>query len=117
MIESTPAGADVFRVSDGVHLGKTPFTADLQRGIGEAQFLLKLAGYRDATVSLPVDRDGDQTVVLTRGAAPSRSASHGGKSATKTAAKTPAPAPPPAQQPQPPPPPSHSIRNGELHSF
>jgi eukaryotic-like serine/threonine-protein kinase len=69
-IESEPAGAMVYRAADGVKLGKTPYVAHLALGEGEAEaeFLLKLPGYQDARVSLPVTRDGREHVVLRRAA-------------------------------------------------
>ncbi len=62
-LDSQPAGADVYRTADGLHLGKTPLTEELTQGSGEAGYLLKMHGYRDQRVSLPITQD--VTTVLT----------------------------------------------------
>jgi serine/threonine protein kinase len=63
-ITSTPPGAAVYRVSDGVELGTTPFEQTLAPVSGMMRFVLKLAGHADAPVVLPTDRDGERAVVL-----------------------------------------------------
>jgi serine/threonine-protein kinase len=65
-IESRPAGADVFRVADGVRLGTTPLVKELARTDGDALFVIKLAGYLDERVKMATDRDGVATIDLTR---------------------------------------------------
>jgi len=65
-VESEPPGADVFRASDGVRIGRTPLLRTIPRGEGEAMFLVRLAGHRDEEVVLPANRDGRTLVKLTR---------------------------------------------------
>ncbi len=62
-IESTPAGATVYR-TDGAKLGKTPLVHKTDRADGIAELVLKLSGYRDARLSFPTDRDGHERVTL-----------------------------------------------------
>jgi serine/threonine-protein kinase len=123
-VESTPPGAQVYRLSDGVKLGTTPFSAEYERGAGQAEFVLKLPGYRDAGASLPIDRDGEAQVVLQHAAAAHVAPAHGSSHKTppsKIAAKpsepaAPAPAPTAPPKPAPPPPNSRALKSGELHS-
>jgi serine/threonine-protein kinase len=63
-VESEPAGAEVYRASDGVLLGPTPYRQEQPASVGRAVFLLKLAGHRDARVELPADRSGSHRAVL-----------------------------------------------------
>jgi serine/threonine-protein kinase len=113
-LESTPPGATVFRAADGVRVGKTPFNTTVARGDGEAIFLLKLAGYHDASVTFPASQDAAKTILL------SRAGAHVGPPAQAHPAQ--APPPPPqaarAQPPDPdkPAPKSRSLQSGELHS-
>jgi serine/threonine-protein kinase len=66
VVDSTPHGADVYRASDGVKLGKTPFERAYERTDGQAEFVVKLAGYADARVSLSTLHDGSTTARLSR---------------------------------------------------
>jgi eukaryotic-like serine/threonine-protein kinase len=66
VVKSTPPGADVLRAADGVRLGKTPFARAFDRIDGEIEFLVKLAGYRDARVTLSTTKDNEKTVRLVR---------------------------------------------------
>jgi len=63
-ITSTPAGAQVFRVFDGVRLGQTPFETVHGRGDGELLLMLKRDGYRDARLEVPLDKNFSAEVEL-----------------------------------------------------
>jgi serine/threonine-protein kinase len=65
-IESRPSGALVLRDDDHVRLGRTPLVHTAPRDGGRAGFVLRLAGFRDARLSFPTDRDGSQRITLTR---------------------------------------------------
>jgi serine/threonine-protein kinase len=65
-VDSVPPGAAVYRVSDGVRLGTTPFAREFDRSDGEIALVLKLAGFQDAPVALPASRDASETVTLER---------------------------------------------------
>ena len=62
--DSTPGGAQVFRVSDGEALGRTPLSFESNAGHGEVRFRLELAGHRPAEVTLDSRRDGAARVEL-----------------------------------------------------
>jgi serine/threonine-protein kinase len=64
-IVTTPDGASVYRSVDGVLLGTTPFAREIERTDGQAEFILKKAGYRDQRVALPADQDGMTGIRLT----------------------------------------------------
>ncbi len=63
-IDSSPSGARVYRASDGVELGRTPFTLDVRKGTGSMTFLLRKSGFRSAKVALPVTGDGKKEIRL-----------------------------------------------------
>ncbi len=65
-IESQPPGAAVYRFSDGVELGTTPFVQRLAPLAGVLRLVLKLPGYADEQLELPTDRDGARSVALTK---------------------------------------------------
>jgi serine/threonine protein kinase len=65
-ITSVPPGATIYRVSDGVELGTTPFSQTVEPVSGVMRFVLKLRSYDDAPVVLPTDRDGERTIALHR---------------------------------------------------
>ncbi|HEX3758160.1 MAG TPA: protein kinase [Kofleriaceae bacterium] len=65
-ITSNPAGAEVYRMPQGVRIGFTPLDYSTEAMAGEVVFSLKKPGFRDETVSLPADRDGDKAVALVR---------------------------------------------------
>jgi serine/threonine-protein kinase len=70
VVDSIPPGADVYRRSDGVKLGKTPFTRRFQSvDGGEIELLLKRPGYQDRRVTLSTAHDGKEVAKL----APARS--------------------------------------------
>jgi serine/threonine-protein kinase len=65
VVESVPPGADVYRRSDGVKLGKTPFTRTFERiDGGEIELLLKHSGYQDRRVTLSTAHDGKEIARL-----------------------------------------------------
>jgi hypothetical protein len=63
-IESTPASARVYRVSDGVEVGRTPFTTKVRKGTGSMTFLLRKTGFKSAKVVMPVAESGAKQVRL-----------------------------------------------------
>jgi hypothetical protein len=65
-INSLPKGASVIRRSDGVRLGETPYTYEVEPQGGSIAFVLRHKGYRDEQVSVPGNRSSDRTVPLTR---------------------------------------------------
>jgi serine/threonine-protein kinase len=106
-IDSQPSGADVYRVADGVRIGKTPLTEDVQRGNGEALYLLKLHGYRDSRVSLGIDHDVNKIVALEKSSTSSKPAAPPSKPAAPPSTKPAAPAKKPAKP----------VKNGVLDPF
>jgi serine/threonine-protein kinase len=79
-VESEPAGADVYRQGDFLHVGTTPFTQNLPATPGGAVFIVRKAGFRDEQVTLSASEDGLQSVKLVRlghpRPAPVKSATH-----------------------------------------
>ena len=63
-ITSEPAGARVFRASDGVDLGVTPLATSVERGDGEARFILKHRGFHEEAVTLGAASDGARHITL-----------------------------------------------------
>ncbi len=63
-IESTPPGADVFRVSDGVRVGKTPFKLSVVAIKGELLLKFRLAGHQDQEAAAATDHDGKLSLTL-----------------------------------------------------
>jgi hypothetical protein len=51
---------------DGLRLGTTPFTKELDASMGEHVFVMKLAGYKDVDVVLPADQDVTRTIELVK---------------------------------------------------
>ncbi|HUS63445.1 MAG TPA: serine/threonine-protein kinase [Kofleriaceae bacterium] len=64
VLASEPDGATVYRESDGVRLGTTPIEFRVQRGGGQAVFILRRTGYHSETVTLPVAEDQRKVVQL-----------------------------------------------------
>ena len=65
VVDSIPTGADVYRRSDGVKLGKTPMTRSFDRVEGgEIDFLIKHSGYQDKQIAMSTARDGKQVAKL-----------------------------------------------------
>jgi hypothetical protein len=65
-LTSDPVGAEVYRMPQGVRVGKTPFDDTMDAGEGEIVLILKKQGYEDKEIALPADRDSDRTMALTR---------------------------------------------------
>ena len=65
VVKSDPSGAEVLR-ADGISLGKTPVTRELDRVDGELPLLVKLAGFKDVPIKLSTLHDGEQLVKLER---------------------------------------------------
>ena len=65
VVKSVPPGARVDNL-DGVTLGVTPLTRELDRIDGELRLVVKLAGHRDAPITFATNRDGEQLVKLQR---------------------------------------------------
>jgi serine/threonine-protein kinase len=63
-LDSEPPGAEVFRAADGLRLGTTPLVREYERSDGVELFVLKLAGYREATASVSLARDTSTGVLL-----------------------------------------------------
>jgi serine/threonine-protein kinase len=63
-VTSLPPGAEVYRASDGVRIGRTPFHRGFERSDGELELIVKLVGYRDARVVMSTERDRTETVKL-----------------------------------------------------
>jgi serine/threonine-protein kinase len=66
VVDSVPSGAEVYRALDGVRLGKTRLERDFERTEGEVELVLKLAGFRDARVTLSTAIDGKSMTKLSR---------------------------------------------------
>ncbi len=65
-IESNPSGARIYRQSDGVRLGETPFHVKVRRGSGVAAFYLKKSGYHRASLEMPIIDDARVMTELQR---------------------------------------------------
>jgi serine/threonine-protein kinase len=63
-IESQPGEAAVVDARTGAALGKTPLSLTRPRGDGVLQLRLTRAGFRPATINLPLARDGGTRVAL-----------------------------------------------------
>ncbi|MCC6995667.1 MAG: serine/threonine protein kinase [Deltaproteobacteria bacterium] len=63
-VTSVPEGADVFRLVDGVRVGKTPYSTEMARSEGDVVYVLKLAGHVDGRAELPASQDGSTEVML-----------------------------------------------------
>ena len=62
--ESTPTGADVFRVGETNALGKTPLTLTVERSPAAATFELRFAGHETTTHVVRLDRSSRIAAVL-----------------------------------------------------
>ena len=90
-LQSTPAGAQVIRVSDRQSLGQTPWETELIPVGGEVALVLRKPGYKDLNLILNTDRDTERQLILTRELRPGLPLP-----ATKPAVPSvPGPAPPP----------------------
>jgi hypothetical protein len=65
-IESSPLGADVFRIPSDTRVGATPYTADLMQQDGTQIFLIRKPGFTDKTVEIDLRTGGTRTVHLVR---------------------------------------------------
>jgi len=65
-LASDPAGADVYRLPQEMHLGKTPLLYALDAINGEIVLLVKKRGYHDRRIAVAADRDREQSVMLAR---------------------------------------------------
>jgi hypothetical protein len=74
-LDSLPRGAQVIRKSDGVRLGETPFTYQIEPQKGSITVILRHKGYRDEMVVLPGNRSAERRVPLIRGDGPDRAPS------------------------------------------
>ena len=63
-LSSDPTGARVFRASDGVELGVTPLSTSVERGDGEARFILKHKGFHEEAITLGAASDSARHVTL-----------------------------------------------------
>jgi eukaryotic-like serine/threonine-protein kinase len=105
-IRTTPAGASVFRDGDDADLGTTPFTTRLERGGGEAVFVLRMSGYAERRVALDTKFDSETTIRLEKPRPRSAAHAHSAAAGEKPAAAAPAPATPRAP-----------IKNGTIDPF
>ena len=65
-IDSTPPGADVFRLPSETKVGATPWKAELPSESGVQIFVVKKAGYADRRVEVDLRSGGTQSVKLAR---------------------------------------------------
>ena len=101
-IDSDPAGAEVIREHDGMHIGKTPFDTELAPvANGTLVYILHLDGYEDHRVALAADRDNREKVALK-------------KKPKKSTGRPRPPTTPPVSQPPPPSVPSGPTSDGML---
>jgi hypothetical protein len=63
-LTSDPSGAEVFRMPQGVRIGSTPLAYSMDATSGKVTLALKRRGYAEMVISVPGDRDHDQTVTL-----------------------------------------------------
>ena len=63
-ISSIPAGAEVLS-ADNQLIGRTPLMLENRRGAGPVSYTLRLAGYAEVKISVPLDRDEVLGVTLT----------------------------------------------------
>ena len=64
VIDSKPSGVRVYREADGVRLGVTPLTFQVDKGRGQAAFILRHPDFRSETVSIPINSDSEHLVKL-----------------------------------------------------
>jgi hypothetical protein len=65
-VRSDPAGADVFRASDGMRIGTTPFDYAMPASDGDLVLIVKKAGFDDGRVAVRADRDRTIDLPLAR---------------------------------------------------
>ncbi len=66
VLRSEPDNAEVFRVSDGLRVGTTPYQYTLDPVNGELVYLVKLEGYDSQTVIVPANASSEQMIELER---------------------------------------------------
>ncbi len=65
-IDSTPGGADVFRLPSETKVGVTPWKAELEREDGTQVFVIKKRGYADRRIEIDLRSGGTHSVKLPR---------------------------------------------------
>jgi serine/threonine protein kinase len=65
-IESTPRGAEVFRLPSGTKVGATPWRGELQSDAGTQLFLIRKPGFLDRRVEIDLRTGGTRSVTLQR---------------------------------------------------
>lgn len=65
-IATTPRGAGVYNVATGIKIGTTPFEKQYTRSDGELVVVLRLKGYAPQELSLALDADRTEGVVLAK---------------------------------------------------
>jgi serine/threonine-protein kinase len=95
-IESTPAGAEVVRVSDGKVLGQTPLELRFERADHVETFELRLAGHVTQQQSVRLDRGSRILTMFVAEPPPAEPVAKRSRSRRKTGKKAPAPAVKPA---------------------
>ena len=65
-IQSSPAGASVLDEKDGSALGMTPLQRSYPLGKGSMGMTLRLAGYKDKSISVALDGNSSTAVELER---------------------------------------------------
>lgn len=63
-LDSLPQGAEVVRVANGRRLGRTPLISEIIRSKSTEVFLFRLAGYREASLTLSIAQDNSGEVRL-----------------------------------------------------
>jgi serine/threonine-protein kinase len=93
-IITEPPGADVYRVSDGVAVGTTPYESTVEKSDGTLRFVLKRSQYLDEKIELSAAQDDELHVKLQPAKAETKAPSTHARPALKTtapAAKAPKP--------------------------
>jgi hypothetical protein len=63
-VTSVPAGAEIYRISDGHMMGKTPWHGEQEQSDEEVPVRLSLIGYQDRIVQLKSERDDHKEITL-----------------------------------------------------
>ena len=69
-IRTDPAGAAVVDLADGTVLGTTPLQRPFPRGSGSKALVVRLAGYKDESLTVALDENSASTIDLKRIEAP-----------------------------------------------
>jgi len=78
VLRSEPSGAYVFRESDGLRVGTTPYRYSLDPAKGELVYRLKLEGYEMQTVVVSAHESSERTIELEQDDAGKRTPRNGG---------------------------------------